>query len=234
MYFSRRGCRHPWYSPMAPRQSKSTQSYTGLRLTGDDPFCSILVEKFFFKKNKKINIYNSFTFTADWCWVSEYSGADPVPAEASHIFTMLSFPPLARYLPSGLHLRPHTSCVWLSRVATWCSATRTSWWWIFPDRDPLQEREIHLKKVLFFSPNKLEPMYCDFMQSSFQKVGNEWKIVYTFWNVKKCNCLSLTQRELSVHSSTASAQNWNPKSWSRKLITSTSLLIGNPTRQHQK
>ena len=82
-----------------------------------------------------------FTFTAAWWWVKVNNGPDESPAEltfASQIKRRLSFPPLARYLPSCDHFKPHTSWVWHANVATWWSATRTSWWWIAPLRLPLK------------------------------------------------------------------------------------------------
>lgn len=56
--------------------------------------------------------------TAAWCWLNMWSGSVTpfgvstlalVPVIDGQIFTKLSFPPLAKYLKSFDHLRPHTS-----------------------------------------------------------------------------------------------------------------------------
>ena len=85
---------------------------------------------------------NSFllTLTAAWCWLKENNGwllFVLLLMLASHRHNKLSFPPLAKYFPSGDHFRPHTSWLCLVSVPTWWLATRTSWWWIDPLRQPL-------------------------------------------------------------------------------------------------
>jgi hypothetical protein len=56
---------------------------------------------------------------------------------ASHMFTTLSFPPLASSAPSPRHVRPHTSPAWPSSSATLCRPTRTSWCQMLPSWQPL-------------------------------------------------------------------------------------------------
>ena len=83
------------------------------------------------------------TLTAAWWCVSVWSGV-AASSEAPlcvQIFRTLSLPPLANSLPSGLHCIPHTSWLWPKRDPTWCDATRTSWWWIAPLREPLKMPE---------------------------------------------------------------------------------------------
>ncbi len=86
------------------------------------------------------------TLTAAW-WVNVCNGATLCPSETSQTNAWLSFPPLARYFPSGDQERPHTSCWWWFNVATWCSATRTSWWWMEPLLEPLQSQQRQFSPV---------------------------------------------------------------------------------------
>ena len=83
--------------------------------------------------------------TAAWCWLNMWSGSVTpfgvstlalVPPIDGQIFTKLSFPPLAKYLKSVDHFRPHTSCVCPVNVVTLWSLWRTSWCIIDPSRLP--------------------------------------------------------------------------------------------------
>ena len=79
--------------------------------------------------------------TAAWCWLNVYTGVLDeryVPGSAGQMLSKLSFPPLARYLPSGDHFKPQTSCWCAGNEPTRCCATLTSWWWMKPLREPLQ------------------------------------------------------------------------------------------------
>ena len=80
-----------------------------------------------------------FTLTAAWCWLSVCSGATWLWLSVeSQSCSRLSLAPLARKRPSGDHAKPHTSCVWPARVPTWWLGSRTSWWWMAPERLPLK------------------------------------------------------------------------------------------------
>lgn len=93
--------------------------------------------------NQKI-IVAIFTLTAPWCSLKLWTGLcilTVLSCTPGQTNTMLSLPPLAKNLPSGDHFRPQTSWLWPLRVPIWCSATRTSWWWMWPDLAPLQEKK---------------------------------------------------------------------------------------------
>lgn len=79
------------------------------------------------------------TLTAAWWCVSVCSGVASSPW--AQILSTLSLPPLASSLPSGDHSSPHTSWLWPSKDPTWWDATRTSWWWMAPLREPLKRKE---------------------------------------------------------------------------------------------
>lgn len=77
------------------------------------------------------------TLTAAWWCVKVNIGDTSVPSWLLQILRTLSFPPLAKCLPSGDQLRPHTSWECPLNTPTQWLATLTSWWWIAPDLDPL-------------------------------------------------------------------------------------------------
>ena len=119
----------------------------------------------------KCPVVQPLTLTAARCCENVWTGCVSATLDGQ-MLSRLSLPPLARCRPSADHLRPHTSCECPASVATWWLATRTSWWWMLPLRDPLKTKHANN----FCSMKIFQKLKMKIIAVGFQFKQCEWRM----------------------------------------------------------
>ena len=100
-------------------------------------------------------------FTAALWLKNRHVGSEPVWLAADHTRSLLSLPPDASWVSSGLHLRPQTSYLWPRSWAMLSSRHRKSWLWIARSFEP------ELRMLVLHERAPTLPIWPSYFRTSF-------------------------------------------------------------------